>query len=110
MKTRSERDELRARVEATLEELRRRVAVEPTIAPMLAPFPGELEAILTWTANDRLPELDELGRIRVGWHALRNLGETEEDTPEDLVPLRQSLLQIQAEVMHFYDSDAPEED
>jgi hypothetical protein len=111
VKTRSERDELRARVLATLEELRRRVATEPTVAPLLPAFPGELEALLTWTEGDRLPELHELGRIRVGWHALRDLGETEDDTPEDLLALRASLLRIQADVTHFYDSDEdPEPD
>jgi hypothetical protein len=110
VKTRAERDELRTRVTATLEELRRRVAVEPTIAPMLTPFEGELEALLVWTEGDRLPELHELGRVRVGWHALRDFGETEEDTPDDLRALRQSMLQIQADVTHFYDPDDPDDD
>lgn len=103
MKNKDERAALRARVQATHDGIAATLAAQPAARSLLEPIRQQLAALLAWTEDDALPAEADLRRITVGHIALREIGELEEDAPPALRPLRAALLEIQDDVMSFYE-------
>jgi len=104
---RHQRAAFRKRIEQALTELSRRQQAYPAEAPLWQPFVVQLKALLVMTDDDRQPELQELERITVGFMAIRELGEEEEDVEEKWRPLYTEMKEIQNGVMNFYEPFPP---
>jgi len=96
------RADLRASIQKAQRQIDALAVAQPAATARWAPFREQLAALADWLKGDALPEPENLDRITLGNMALRELGETRDDTPPELRPLRQELISIQNEVMNFY--------
>ncbi len=100
---RQARAELRTRVKNALTEVDRCAAFDPKRADLWEAIRKQLRALDLWMKDDRLPSRENLDQIMVGNIAVRELGDTYEETPPPFRPLREELVIIQDDVMNFYE-------